>query len=310
MRGVWLENGIFRYRQDLPDPIEGTGEVRLHVLAAGICGTDLELAKGYADFAGIPGHEFVARVDNEDPEWAGARVVGNINVGCQACETCLAGLPQHCPGRTVAGIRNRSGAFAECLSLPRANLLRVPDSVTTETAVLTEPIAAALEIREQVALPDRALVIGAGRLGQLVAAVLSSDAVEIDILVRNPKRQILSAEGVRTISSIGSQYPMVIECTGQPDGLRSAIAATQARGTVVLKSTHAEAWPMNLNPLVTNELRLIGSRCGPMDQALGWLGENSLDGLSFERFPFAEIETAMQAARRPVPYKVLLTPGD
>ena len=237
-------------------------------------------------------------------------MVGTINVGCQSCETCLGGMPQHCPKRSVTGIRDRSGAFAEYLSLPRANLLRVPEDMDTEIAVLTEPVAAALEIRQQVDLPDRALVIGAGRLGQLVAAVLSSDGVQVDLLTRNPARKILSCGDIRSCSRIEAQYPMVVDCTGHPDGLSMAIAATQARGTLVLKSTHAQPGRLDVNPLVVNELRLVGSRCGPMDQALSWLGENHLDGLSFERFPFTEIEAALQAARNPKPYKVLLTPSD
>src|SRR5512147_514411 len=173
MQALWLENNRLELR-DAPRPGR-TGEALIRVRRAGVCGTDLELVRGYYPFAGIPGHEFVGEVvEAPDPAWVGKRVVGEINVVCGRCEQCLSGRAHHCESRTVLGIVARDGVFAEFTSLPLENLHVVPDSVPDEAAVFTEPLAAALEIEQQVQIrpADRVLLIGAGRLGQLVAQTL------------------------------------------------------------------------------------------------------------------------------------------
>ena len=133
--------------------------------------------RGYYPFTGVPGHEFVATVEEAPsaPEWIGRRVVGEINAACGVCATCRSGRRTHCPARTVLGIRGRTGAFAERLALPIANLHEVPAAVPDEDAVFTEPLAAALQIQAQVPLraDQRVLVLGAGTLGTLVARTLA-----------------------------------------------------------------------------------------------------------------------------------------
>ncbi|MDP6944964.1 MAG: alcohol dehydrogenase catalytic domain-containing protein, partial [Myxococcota bacterium] len=175
MRGLWLEGGELRLRDDLQTPEPAAGQARVRVLTAGICSTDLELMAGYMPFVGVPGHEFVGLVDQGPPEWVGQRVVGEINAPCGACPTCLAGRGNHCPSRTVVGIVNHHGAFAERMVLPSQSLHRVPDNVPTEAAAFTEPLAAALRIGEQVRQDPgaRVVVVGAGRLGQLIARTLA-----------------------------------------------------------------------------------------------------------------------------------------
>src|SRR5213594_3441302 len=179
MRALWLENQTLSLRDDVTTPVPPPGEALVRVLIAGICNTDIELTRGYYPFAGVPGHEFVGEVD-------GRRVVGEINAVCHECNACLAGRRTHCERRTVLGIINRNGAFAEYLTIPRENLHEVPDSVPTEEAVFVEPLAAALEIQQQVAIgpDDRVLVVGRGKLGSLIAQTLALTGCQLSVVGR------------------------------------------------------------------------------------------------------------------------------
>jgi len=215
--------------------------VRVRVLRAGVCGTDLALVDALYPFEGVPGHEFVGVVE-EVPEFLqGRRVVGEINAACGHCPECLAGLAKHCRARTALGIRGRDGAFAEYLQLPAANLHPVPDGVSTDAAVFTEPLAAALDIVERLAPNpgERVLVVGVGRLGQLVCRALSASGTPVVALGRNPDKlarlegivaETLEAEDVEPRS-----FAMAVECTGDPSGLPIALGALRAQGTLVLK---------------------------------------------------------------------------
>src|SRR5207302_5405742 len=149
MRALWLEDRRLRVRDDVPLPEPPPGEALVRVLCAGICNTDIELTRGYYPFSGIPGHEFVGVVAQGPAPLVGRRVVGEINAVCGACGACVAGRRSHCERRTVLGIVNRHGAFAEYLTLPAENLHPVPDAVSSDAAVFTEPLAAALESQEQ-----------------------------------------------------------------------------------------------------------------------------------------------------------------
>jgi len=199
MRGLWLEEKRLAFRNDLAGPPLADGEAVVRMRLAGICGTDLELLRGYYPFTGVPGHEFVGIVEEAPsaPEWIGRRVVGEINAACGTCATCRAGRRTHCPARTVLGIRGRAGAFAERLALPLLNLHEVPAAVSDEEAVFTEPLAAALQIQAQVPLraDQRVLVLGAGRLGTLVARTLEARSIydarlsDEEVRVRERQRQ-------------------------------------------------------------------------------------------------------------------------
>ena len=195
MKAVWLEDNTLSYRNDVPSPEPGPQEALVQVSRAGICATDLELVKGYYPFGGIPGHEFVGAIVQapDRPERVGQRVVGEINISCGVCPTCLAGRKNHCPRRTVMGIVDHHGAFAEYVCLPLVNLVPVPDTVSDETAVFVEPLAAALEIREQIPITatDKVLVLGAGRLGQLIAQSLIPTGCHLKVSARYEKQQKL-----------------------------------------------------------------------------------------------------------------------
>ena len=242
MRGLWLGDGRVTYREDLAEPLRDLearpAECRVEVLRAGVCATDLALVRGYMGFRGIPGHEFVGRA--LDGPLAGQRVVGEINASCGSCDECLAGRERHCSERTVLGILNRGGAFAEVLCLPERNLHAVPEGVSTDAATFVEPLAAAFEIAEQVDLDgvESALVVGDGRLGLLISQVLGPRVKNLEVHGRHPERAELLASDPRWCASPRTKaYDLVVEATGDPDVLTRALGWVRPRGTLVLKTT-------------------------------------------------------------------------
>jgi threonine dehydrogenase-like Zn-dependent dehydrogenase len=317
MRGLWLEDERVRFRDDLPEPDPAPGEAVVRVRLAGVCNTDLEMAKGYYPFAGVPGHEFVGEVERADgaPEWVGRRVVGEINATCGSCAACAAGRRSHCERRTVLGLIGRDGTFAEKLALPVANLHPVPQGVIDEAAVFTEPLAAALRIGEQARLTraDRVVVVGDGKLGHLVALAWASGVGSLVVATRTArKRPALAAQGVPCLPA--SELPdasadVVVECTGNQEGLESARRLVRPAGTIVLKSTYRARTAVDLARVVVDEVTLIGSRCGPFVPALELLARGLPVGALVEaRFDLAAGASALAHAAQPGALKVLLRP--
>ena len=314
MRGLWLQEGKLSLREDLPEGAPGEGEARIRVLKAGVCSTDLELMAGYMPFTGVPGHEFVGVVEEGPQEWVGERVVGEINAPCGVCPTCLAGRGNHCPYRTVLGIVNRQGAFAERTVLPVANLHRVPPEVSTEAAAFTEPLAAALRIEEQVANSrgERVIVVGAGRLGQLIARTLALTDRELSVVARSERpRSLLTAQGIHAVPAnelAPGSADLVVECTGNPQGFELARALVRPGGTLVLKSTYAGKLTVDASMLVVDEITVVGSRCGPFAPALELLrsGHLEVEDLIAARYPLSSGVEAFERAASPGTLKVLL----
>lgn len=320
MQSVWLEDGQVSVRNTTPLPSPPISEALVRVRLAGICATDLELIKGYYPYQGILGHEFVGEIAAAPaaPERIGQRVVGEINAYCGYCEHCLAKRPTHCSHRTVLGIVNRDGAFAEYLRLPLANLISVPECVTDEQAVFTEPLAAALEIQEQTSiLPgSRVLVIGAGRLGQLIAQTLFLTGCELRVVVRHAKqRRLLEQLGILAMGEAdisARTMDIVVEATGSEAGLQLACRAIRPRGTIVLKSTYQGMASFDFSTLVVDEITLIGSRCGSFLPALQLLANRQIDPLPLieARYPLYQALQALAEASRPGTLKVLLECSD
>ena len=315
MRAVWLEDRTLAVR-DIEVPSTG-GEALVRVRLSGICGTDLELTRGYYPYTGVPGHEFVGEVvEARDPEWVGERVVAEINDACGACAMCRAGHPTHCEERTVLGIVSHDGAHAEYVRVPTANLRRVPDGVTDQAAVFTEPLAAALEILEQVHIrpSDRVLLVGAGRLGQLVGRVLALTGSRVRAVARYERQaELLALAGVECIAEdeVGERcWDVVVEATGSPSGLELARRSLRPRGTLVLKSTYRGEVTLDLAPFVVDEITVVGSRCGPFAPALELLAAGRIDPVPLieARYPLASALEAFEAAARPGAMKVLLEP--
>jgi 2-desacetyl-2-hydroxyethyl bacteriochlorophyllide A dehydrogenase len=301
-------------RDDYPAPIPSSGESLIRVRMAGICGTDLELARGYMAYHGIPGHEFVGEVvESTATAVIGKRVVGEINAACGHCDYCRTNLGRHCPNRTVLGILGRNGAFAEYLTLPESNLTVLPDSLSDELAVFVEPIAAAYEILEQVHLGrnEKILILGDGRLGALVGLVLWAESYDPVIGGRHAEKlDLLAALSLKTDLEAHLQpgFDTVIDCTGNPGGLKRAMELARPRGRIILKSTVANAADVNLAPIVVNEINLIGSRCGRFAPAVQALASGKVDPrpLISAMYPLADVLAALKAAADPQHFKILL----
>jgi threonine dehydrogenase-like Zn-dependent dehydrogenase len=299
---------------DVPDPVAGADEVLARVHLAGICRTDLEICRGYLRFRGIPGHEWVGEVVSAgDPALRGARVVGEINFGCGACDRCRGGLARHCPTRRVQGIGGADGAFAELLAVPAAVLHRVPDGLSDRVAVFAEPVAAAFEILEQLGdVSDRrALVLGDGKLGLLVAQVLVAAGARVTLAGRHAEKLALAERlGLRAVRPEPGA-DLVVDATGSSGGLRDALALVRPRGTIVLKTTVAEEHRLDLAAAVVNEVTIVGSRCGPFEPALAALAGGSVQvGPLLESvYDLADGVEAFAHAGRPGALKVLLAPA-
>jgi threonine dehydrogenase-like Zn-dependent dehydrogenase len=287
------------------------------VITAGVCSTDTALMEGMYGFTGVPGHEFVGVVESGPAELYGQRVVGEINVACGACSACQAGRRKHCESRSALGIRGRHGAFAEFLVLPAQNLHPVPDGVSTEAAAFTEPLAAALDVfeRADVVETDRILVVGDGKLAQLVCRVLALTGADVDVLGRHrcklDRLEGIVANSFHDGSVEARAYDLAIECTGNPSGLVTALESLRPRGTLVMKSTYPEMAAVDGTRIVVDELRLVGSRCGPFTKALDLLDNHQVDPtpLIDARYPLAGGVEALRRSRERGVLKVLIDAG-
>ena len=313
MNALWLENNRIDVR-DI-EPPRKPNEALIKIRKAGICSTDLEMVKGYYPYTGVLGHEFVGEVvEAQHASWIGQRVVGEINVVCGQCEQCLSGRSTHCENRTVLGITNRDGTFAEYTQLPIANLHRVPDSVPDEMAVFTEPLAAALEIQQQIQIRpnDRVLLVGAGRLGQLIAQTLALTGCDLHVVARHSHQQdLLKARHIRMMAEEEIQpwrWDVVVEATGSPDGFALARKAVRPRGTLVMKSTYKGEMSVNFSSIVVDEINIVGSRCGPFAPALRLLESRQVDPTVLIRseFKLQDALKAFERAAQPGVLKVLV----
>lgn len=313
MRAITLQNGKLQFDAERPTPAISEGSVRVRVLQAGICETDLQLVSGYMGFEGVLGHEFVGIA--ESGRYEGQRVVGEINCVCNNCELCKNGHDNHCPNRTVIGILNHDGAFADYVAVPEENLHFVPDSISNDEATLVEPIAAALRIPEQVDLVSgmRSIVVGDGRLGNLCAQVLQQAKTDVTVLGKHSdKLNTFEDMGIATclLSNIDEldSAELVVDCAGSSSGLQTAVSLVKPLGTVVMKTTVAEEHSLPLAPIVINEIRLAGSRCGPFDKAIQSLTEKQfrLNNFVSGRYPIEQFATAFSHAKQKDALKVML----
>lgn len=312
MRAVCLSGQEIRFDSSHESNVAGSGMIEVSVLKAGICETDLQLKQGYMGFAGTLGHEFVGIA--QSGRLAGQRVVGEINCACGDCDFCAKGLPRHCSRRTVIGILNHDGAFADSVFVPEENLHRVPDSLTTEHAVFTEPVAAACRLLEQLTFgpEQRVVILGDGRLGNLCAQVLATTGCDLVVVGKhqwklNRLNQLQLPTMLLDDFEPGSRFDVAIDCTGSPSGLELAIRSVKPCGTVVQKTTVAAAQSLHMAPVVIDEIRLIGSRCGPFEPALEMLtdGRVRVDAMISAEYPLEKAVEAFEHAERPDTLKVL-----
>ncbi len=312
MRAIVLDDDV-NLATDRPTPTPAPGEVLVRVVRAGVCETDLELIKGYMGFRGVLGHEFVGVAETGPLE--GRRVVGEINCACWSCETCRKGLPTHCPNRTVLGILNHDGAFADVIAVPQRNLHRVPDALSDDVAVFTEPVAAAFQIPAQITIGrnDRVAILGDGRLGNLCAQVLASLSDNVLVVGKHAEKLAIPASmGIATTLLSDSleerAYDILVDCTGSESGLPTALKLVRPRGTIVLKTTVAGQQTLAWAPFVIDEVTLVGSRCGPFDRAIAALekGQVQVEPLISQRFDLSRGLDALARAQTKGILKVLI----
>ncbi len=306
------------------EPAASGGDTLIKVRQAGICSTDLEICRGYMNFRGVLGHEFVGEVvSSPDKNLVGQRVVGEINVVCGRCDLCLSGLSNHCRNRSVLGILNHDGAFADFVRLPAINLHALPKTVDDDAAVFVEPLAAAFQVLKQINLDAGGensrsrkwiTVLGDGRLGLLVAQVLRNAGCPVRVIGKYPEKLALCEKWSirsRPLVDITPRHDqdIVVDCTGSAAGFEMAMAMVRPRGTIVLKSTFAQGKPLNLAPLVIDEITVQGSRCGPFRQAISALAAKEIDILSLihRRMKLDQGVEAMNIAGRKGVLKVILT---
>ena len=314
MRALVLSNGVVRVTE-VPDPQPGPGEALVKVLTAGICNTDLELARGYMNFSGVLGHEFVGVVQQAaNGHLLGKRVVGEINCVCHQCQYCQMEMPHHCLNRSVLGIANRDGAFAEFLTLPEENLHLAPASVRDDVAVFAEPLAAAFRITEQITINDgdRVVVLGDGKLGQLIAQVLWLHTKNLICIGKHPwKLALLRGLGIKTALAdepVARGADVVVEATGSHLGFARALELIRPEGKVILKTTVAHPTALELSSPVVNEVTILGSRCGPFRPALEALslGNVGVQPLITESFSLSDADKAMARAADADVMKILI----
>jgi threonine dehydrogenase-like Zn-dependent dehydrogenase len=316
MKALVLDNGEICLMQ-VPDPAPSSGEALIKILKAGICNTDLEMVNGYVPFSGILGHEFVGHVEEaSEKTWIGQRVVGEINIFCGICDSCRGGVTKHCSSRQVLGIAGKNGVFAEYLTLPTRNLHILPENVSTNEGAFAEPLAAALQILEQVKITKekRVLVLGDGKLGLLVAQVLALESDAIFCVGKHERNlAILAKRGIQTFMKgevLEPGFPLVVDATGNERGLETALQMVSPGGKVVLKSTFQGTPCFNISKVVVDEIHLIGSRCGPFPKAIDLLQNkriNVVDMIDGD-YPLEHGLEAFKLAGKPGTLKILLTP--
>lgn len=314
MKGLVFEGKQALLRSDLPRPAPAADEVLIRISLAGICATDLEIVKGYMGFEGILGHEFVGVVEApEDDEWNGKRVVGGINCPCGRCEFCKSDMGRHCGDRSVLGILGRDGVLAEYATLPKSNLAVVPDSIPDEDAVYAEPLAAALRMIEQgvVDKTDRIAILGDGRLGLLSANALGSSGFDITLIGLDPDKMAKApsiASKWLANEAPPASFDVAIDCTGSSTGFEEALRLLKPLGRLILKTTVADREAIDLNSLVINEITLVGSRCGRLEDAIEFLDRGAFapSSLTSATFPLSNGLQALEAAMDPANIKVLL----
>ena len=300
MRAIYYDGRDAVYKEDYPIPVPAGNDSLVQILLAAVCNTDKEVRRGYKpDFTGVMGHEFVGKViSSPNPELVGKRVVGELNEACGHCIYCKTGRPHHCSNRKVIGMTNKDGCFAEYMTISTDLLHIVPDSLPTETAIFTEPLAAALEILNQVHIrPDtNVAVLGDGRLALFIAQALSLNGVDLTVIGRHPEKLENFKSFAKTTTELTKEgYEVVVDATGSPTGLISAMDLVRKQCTIVIKSTYAGTVDINMSAAVVNELTIVGSRCGPFEPALTLLERGSVKLPKIELYELRDFEKAFSS---------------
>ena len=266
------------------EPAElGPGEVRLAVAYVGICGTDLHVFHGDMDGRvtkpATIGHEMSGTIVELGAGVQGWSVGDPVTVMPLAwdgtCPACRAGNEHICQHLDFIGI-DSPGALQQYWNVPESTLVRLPAAVSLRDAALLEPVAVAVHDvrRSELAAGDKAVVIGAGPIGVLIAIVAAASGADVVIAEIDPARRAAAAEmGLVTLdpSSVdqaawveewtgGAGADVVFEVSGAAAAVLAATDLVKVRGTLVLVAIHPQPRPVNLHRVFWRELRILGAR--------------------------------------------------
>lgn len=298
MKALYYDKSL-QYMENYPKPSPKSGESLIEIIVSAICNTDKEILKGYRpDFKGILGHEFVGKVlESDDPSLIGERVVGEINENCGHCIYCKTGRPTHCENRKVVGISGKDGCFAQYITIKNQLLHIVPKEVPSEVAIFTEPLAAALEILEQVHIkPSTSVgIIGDGRLAYMIAQVVSLTGANLTIIGKHEEKLNLFNSFAKVTTKAEESYEIVIDASGSPSGLLTAQKIVRKKGTIVIKTTYAGKIQIDMSDFVVNEITIKGSRCGPFEPALQLLKLGLIEFPPIDLYELEDYEKAFES---------------
>jgi len=327
-------------------PEAGPGEALIRPLKVGVSPADILMARGLKEGGDLEpitlGHEFIGIVEKvARPEsdgapisphetstlrhgkFAGKRVVASPVISCARCELCRGGLGSHCRARAILGVHGRDGCLGELCTLPLANLHVVPDSVDDDDAVLALPLAGAIGAAQRVRIEGRpyVTVLGDTAPALLCAQVMAKLNASVRVLgASEPRFTLCERWGIkhRHVNEAGKRgdQDVVIECSGTPAGLETALRLVRPRGRVVLLGdlapASAPAAPpppsFDLRAAVMREIEIIGSLGGPIGEALHLLATRQVDttGMITRRFKLERAVDALAAATRDDQVKVVI----
>ena len=310
MKALYFDGSKPVYLDDYKKPVPTPGHSLIRVLMSAICNTDREVIAGYRpDFRGVLGHEFVGVVeDSDDKNLIGKRVVGELNEGCGECLYCKSGREKHCLSRKVIGMEGLDGTFEEYFVLANHLIHPVPDELATEQAIYVEPLAAALEIPNQLHIKpeDNVAVIGDGRLALMIAQVVSLTGADLTVIGRHPEKwdYFKNVAKTKTAAELGDEtFEIVIDATGSPSGIELAKNIVRKKGRIVIKSTYAGTTNIDLSYFVVNEITIMGSRCGPFPPALALLNKGLVNLPPIELWSLEDYEKAFDSRAFKVGFK-------
>lgn len=298
MKALYYDKGL-EYVEDYPKPSVGADESLVEIIISAICNTDKEILRGYRpDFKGVLGHEFVGRVvESDNPNLIGKRVVGEINENCGQCIYCKTGRPTHCSSRKVVGIFGKDGCFAEYLAIKTHLLHEIPKELSSENAIFTEPLAAALEILEEVHVKPSTniAIIGDGRLAYMIAQVVHLTGADLTVIGKHEDKLDLFTAFGRVTTKTDKTYEIVIDATGSPSGILTAQKIVRSKGIIVIKTTYAGKVEINMSDFVVNEVTIKGSRCGPFEPALKLLKLGLIKFPDIDLYELKDYEKALES---------------
>lgn len=282
MKAVVIEKPGVMQLQEVALPQPPANFVRVKVMAAAICATDLEVIDGNipANYPLIPGHEWSGIVDavgsEQDSHWIGKRVIGSNDVVCLQCDACRSGNWRYCADFEEIGFK-RNGAYAEYVIVPSYGLCQLPDHVAFAEAALCEPLGVALGTMEKsgAKFGDTCLIMGAGSIGLSILAVAKAMGLKDIVVCATTHRRLKLAKQMGASHVIATKeqdlmaemkklHPygtdIVIDATGIESCIQQCLKLAKKGGSVTLAGYgRGKTMQIRIDDIHVNNLRLIGA---------------------------------------------------